>query len=329
MKKAIFSTFFLFLITNLSYAQFSMRVAGTEFYRLGNIQKVGNLSEKILVVKLYEYDKKRIKKLHKKGEYESAMKKLDESNEFLVNTVKTHWKLGNTIKTSKEVRANQYKDNENYLVLDIVNRSDAQMKRNVRHIFDYSMIHVTCGGKYLTYYSNTGGNFIDFEIKAAIEFFNTVFQASSKDIQWKSFPAFVNQNAGELKNMTLLIPSDITKLKQDQIRSLYPYKFKMVSLKEMSEKLENQDDAYAFYWPQHQDGSCGTGFHHGIYACKDARLLELIREKKVRIGTYGGNAPLVYEIFYSTSPGFYTVPLSKFLRKGTLEALTESVGSNL
>ncbi len=95
----------------------------------------------------------------------------------------------------------------------------------------------------------------------------------------------------------------------------------MVSLAEINEQVLAKSDEFAYYIPQHQNGSCGAGFHHVVYSCSTQDPIALIKSKNFKVGEYGGNAPVIFELVDFAGP----VYLTKVLRSKTVEELNRLV----
>ena len=120
MKKAIITFFVTFLIAQC-YAQVSMNFSTYEFYYNKNIVKAAPLEKRTLVVKEYEYTKKQIKKMQKKGTYDKSMKNLKVQNDALLKLVKDNWNFNTKIVSSSTFSSEEaYKESDKYLWLEAV-----------------------------------------------------------------------------------------------------------------------------------------------------------------------------------------------------------------
>lgn len=318
MKKSNFLFVILFLFSSIAFCQISANFSTYTFYKDKNIQEIGDLSKKTIVIELYDYSKGEIKKFKKKGTYDKAMKDLAASNEKFVSIIKENLDVSNKIKTNKDVSEDIYTKSEDYIAIRIRNLTEQRQKRNTTYRFSYSALELKCGKKYLVMYSNTGSSFSDLELTTALNYMKECLSAAKEGVEGKEFQPYVLKRTPELKTKTLLIPSGATKMTEEEIKEVYPYPFQLVSSAEIKEKVDAKNAEFAYYWPQHENASCGKGFHHIIYSCEDQSLLAILEADSFKFGNHGGNSATFFEIFDAGTGNVY---LSKVLRKKDLEEI--------
>jgi hypothetical protein len=324
--KNILRITFLSLVSFFAEAQISTTISSFKYYNHKNIQKLGALSEKTLVVKEYEYSKSKLKKFKKKGILEKKLEALKTQNSKLLQIVKENWKYNkNIVSSSNFTEEDEYKKSDKHIYIETINLTETRKQKvgmvEVSHSFSYSLLRIKGNKKFLNCYSNSGGNFSDLELISALKYLQKGFKSSDSETTGKLFPDYINKNAVQLKAKTLLIPSGATKLTDEKIKEKYGFDVKIVSLSEIASKIESKSQKHAYYLPQHQAGSCGKGFNHLIYSCENQEPLVLIPANKVKFGMHGGNAPLFFEIV----PVSGDVPLSKVLRGKTVEKLSDLI----
>ena len=321
--KNILGITFLTLVSFFAEAQISTTISSFKFYNHKNIQKLGDLSEKTLVVKEYGYSKSKLKKFKKKGILEKKLEALNTQNTKLLQMVKENWKYNkNIVSSSTFSEEDDYKKSDKHIYLETINLTESRKQKvgmvEVTHSFSYTLLRIKGNKKFLNCYSNSGGNFSELELISALKYLQKGFKSSDSETTGKLFPNYINKNATQLKSKTLLIPSGATKLTVEKIKEKYGFDVKIVSLSEIASKIESKYQKHAYYLPQHQAGSCGKGFNHLIYSCENQEPLVLIPANKFKFGMHGGNAPLFFEIV----PVSGDVPLSKVLRGKTVEKLS-------
>lgn len=322
--KNIFRITLLSLLSIFAEAQISTTISTFKFYNHKNIQKLGDLSEKTLVVKEYEYSKSKLKKFKKKGILEKKLQDLNTQNNNLLKIVKENWKYNtNIVSSSTFTDEDEYKKSDKYIYLETINLTETKKQKvgmvEVTHSFSYSLLRVKGNKKFLNVYANSGGNFSNLELISALKYLQKGFKSSDSQNKGKLFPDYINKNSVQLKEKTLLIPSGSTKLTVEKIQEKYNFDVKIVSLSEISNKIASKSKEYAYYLPQHQSGSCGKGFNHLIYSCENQEPIVLIPANTFKFGIHGGNSPLYFEIV----PVSGDVPLSKVLRGKTFVKLSD------
>jgi hypothetical protein len=324
MKKhlllSLFSLSFVF-----SQAHPSMTFSTFKFYYHKNIQKFSPVSKCTLVVQEVNYNKRQLKKFNKKGTLDQNIKALKIQNDLLLSTVKEHWKYNeNIISSSTFTDEKEYKKNEKYIYIEVKSTRDTKKVRNSTYTFSYTLVSIR-GKKWFNTYSNSGGSLTNLEFVSALHYLQKGFKASDKGVEGKLFPAHVCENASQLKNKTLLIPAGYSTLSIDKIKENYTNKIELVSIDEINKQVLAKSDLYAYYIPQHQNGSCGSGFHHVIYSCANQDPIALIKANTFKVGTHGGNAPLIFEL---VDLPVSSIPLTKVLRSETIEELNTIVNED-
>ena len=298
-----------------------------KFYAQKNIKKHGAISKKTLVVEGYTYPKSKLKRFKKRGVLDQKIKSLKAQNDKLLKLVKDNWVYNvNIISNSTFAEKEEYTKSDQYIYLSIKSITEKRKNKTaggaeITYSFSYSFIRVKGNKKMLNSYANSGGNFSDLELATGLKYLQKCFEASEKKTETKLFPSYINQNANSLKNKTLLIPFNCTKLTIDKIQEKYSFNVKLASLSEIANKIDTKSSEYAYYLPQHQIGTCGKGFNHLIYSCYNQEPIVLIEANKFQFGKFGGNAPVVFEII----PVSGNIPLSKILRKKTFEKINRLV----
>ena len=298
-----------------------------KFYAHKNIEKVGSIRKKTLVVEGYKYSKSKLKRFKKKGVLDEKTKALKVQNDKLLKIVKENWTYNSKIVSSSSfTKKDEYTKSDKHIYLSIRSITDKRKSTSAGGVettysFSYSFMRVKGSRKMLGSYANSGGNFNHLELVTALKYVQKCFDASEKQTQVEFFPRYINQNAISLKNMTLLIPFNCTKLTIEKIREKYSFDVKFASFSEIADKIASKSSEFAYYLPQHQAGTCGKGFNHLIYSCENQEPIVLIEANKFKFGQFGGNASPFYEII----PVSRNIPLSKILRKKTFEKLNKLV----
>lgn len=256
------------------------------FYFYKNIQKIGPLSEKTLVVKEYEYKKKELNKFNKKGVLDKKMKALKAKNDKLLKIVKENWKYNKNIVLSSTFSEDvEYQKSDKFIYLDVKKIRESK-KHNVGEDDEYTESHNTellrikGKRKLLNIHSKWKYKFNDLELSSALKYLQKGFEASDKQIKGEFFPNYINKNASKIKNKILLIPNNNTILSSEQIQELYGFNVKKVSHAEILNKIASKSTKHVYYLPQYIAGSFGNRFNHLIYSCENQEPIAIIEGNK-------------------------------------------------
>jgi hypothetical protein len=100
------------------------------------------------------------------------------------------------------------------------------------------------------------------------------YLAESPDHKIPKIQKYIRNNAGNLKDLTLLVDKNQVhkKLKESDIRKIYPYKFELVDGKAIDEAIIEKDKRYAYVTIVDTPGGKGNVSTHTITGAEDGKL---------------------------------------------------------
>ena len=241
MKK-LFTLFALVVIYANAYAQFEVPKQKDAI----------SLKSRTLLVKLKSVDDDYIKRNFKKDPEggEDYRKRAEAFNETLKQYISKYWKLNTTIefKTFEEINALLKQDEDKYAVLRFGYTTKIIRSTMNREMEVYSC-GVTLGDKDKEMFSVSFPNsqISEADLIFIIHQFNKYVEAGVKDLSDRDTSLYnPEKNLGILEKKTLYMTKESLALEESEIKTSYPYPYKLVASGDIEDAVKKGDENVAY-----------------------------------------------------------------------------------
>lgn len=266
MKLGLITAILLSCYTINSKAQLSA------FQTTAKVSDHKRTKAKKILLEIEDIDEKKKQKLIKKGKYEEEKTKVDKANKRVTDNLKNRWYLPNEVVTMSkaEIKALKKAKDRNYILYNSKKRVEAwnekqgnvETKYRLESLFDFLLDFES--GKYIGVVNY--GQSTDFARIASLAMLQQIMlEGQNGNIYNAEYIDQVNKNqAILLKEKTLLINSDYTKMSIEKIKEVYPYEVELVDPETIISHIKEKSDQYIYVFVGYCPPSHGRKHHHAF-----------------------------------------------------------------